>query len=131
VTSIIGNIEKLNLVLLGIGAILGWISALFHVPSFLLGGVFMQANFWLLKKIVRVLFAQFSGTERGKGFGVVWIVAKGVLFLLLLSGLFLHYPIQPVSFTFGVSLLLVTCMIVTLATSLRKPPGSLPHEQAL
>ncbi|MGE0823256.1 MAG: hypothetical protein AB7G75_24565 [Candidatus Binatia bacterium] len=109
----------MNILLLGVGAILGWSFSLLHVPSFLIGGVVMQANFWLLKKIVGILLRQFSGTNSGSGFGVLWILAKGVLFLLLLSALFLRYPIQPVSFTVGVSLLLVTCMIVTLSGSLK------------
>jgi len=45
------------------------------------------------------------------------LVAKKAIFLLLLSALFIRYPIQPVSFVLGVSLLLLTCVIVTLSGS--------------
>lgn len=98
--------------------IFGWL----HLPSFLLGGGVMQLNFWLLKKIVRALVVpaavqQKKGTLRA----LIVFLGKILLSLLLLSGIFLRYPIHLWSFMAGVSLLLVTCMIVTLLGS---PPGS-------
>jgi len=75
----------------------------------------MQLNFWLLKKVVRaVLVAPTSGGS-GKVRAALWFSAKGLLFLLLLSALFVRYPVQAGSFTCGVSLLLLSCVIVTLS----------------
>ena len=77
----------------------------------------MQLNFWLLKKIVANLLFRSEGNLPGKNGAVFWILVKGALFLLLLSALFIRYPIEPLSFMAGVSLLVVTCMIVTLFDS--------------
>jgi len=114
----IEKIERVNLILLGIGAALVGVTGWLHVPSFLLGGGVMQLNFWLLKKIVRAFIVPSSLQEkRGTLRVLVVFVGKVLLSLLLLSGLFLRYPIQAWSFLAGVSLLLLTCMIVTLSES--------------
>ena len=111
------KIERVNLALLGVSTLVGWGMSIVHVPSFLAGGVIMQLNFWLLKKIVANLLFRSDGNLPGKGGAVFWILVKGALFLLLLSALFIRYPIEPLSFMAGVSLLVVTCMIVTLFDS--------------
>jgi hypothetical protein len=110
----IEKIERLNLVLIGVGALAGWSTGVVHVPSFLLGGGIMQANFWLLKKTVRAVLSPLREGSSGKARAAVWFSAKGVVFLLLLSALFIRYPVHAGSFTVGVSLLLLTCVIVTL-----------------
>jgi hypothetical protein len=117
VDATIEKIERLNLVLLGIGTLIGWLTAVVHVPSFLLGGVIMQVNFWLLKKVVRSVLSVPREGSNGKARAAVWFSAKGLLFLLLLSALFIRYPVQAGSFIVGVSLLLLTCVIVTLSNS--------------
>ena len=111
----IEKIERLNLALLGAGTLAGWSTGWVHVPSFLLGGGIMQANFWLLKKVVRTVLAYPRAGGGGKARAALWFSAKGVLFLLLLSALFIRYPVQAVSFASGVSLLLVACVIVSLS----------------
>jgi hypothetical protein len=117
VDTTIEKIERLNLVLLGIGTLVGWLTALMHVPSFLLGGVIMQVNFWLLKKVVRTVLTTPQAGSNGKARAVLWFLAKGLFFLLLLSALFIRYPVQAGSFIVGVSLLLLACVIVTLSNS--------------
>ncbi|MBI3301175.1 MAG: hypothetical protein HYZ72_03730, partial [Deltaproteobacteria bacterium] len=113
----IEKIERLNLVLIGAGMLAGWGSGWVHVPSFLLGGGVMQANFWLLKKVVRTVLAPPRKGSSGKARAALWFSAKGVLFLLLLSALFVRYPVQAGSFVCGVSLLLLACVIVSLSGS--------------
>jgi hypothetical protein len=94
--------------------IFGWL----HFSSFLFGGAVMQLNFWLLKKIVRTLVVPAAVPQkRGTLRALIVFFGKILLSLFLLSGLFLRYPIQIWSFMAGVSLLLVTCMIVTLLES--------------
>jgi hypothetical protein len=117
VDTTIEKIEHLNLVLIGVGTLVGWLTALVHVPSFLLGGVIMQVNFWLLKKVVRTVLTTPQTGSNGKARAALWFSVKGLLFLLLLSALFIRYPVQAGSFTVGVSLLLLTCVIVTLSNS--------------
>ena len=111
------KIEKLNLALLGVGTLVGWGVNLVHVPSFLAGGLIMQINFWLLKKIVALLLFRSEENHLGRRSAVFLIISKGAIFLLLLSAMFIRYPIEPLSFMAGVSLLVLTCMIVTLFDS--------------
>ena len=111
------KIERLNLVLLGVGTLVGWGMNLVHVPSFLAGGLIMQINFWLLKKIVTLLLFRSEGNHPGRRSAVFLIISKGAIFLLLLSAMFIRYPIEPLSFMAGVSLLVLTCMIVSLFDS--------------
>jgi hypothetical protein len=117
VDTTIEKIERLNLALLGVGTLVGWGTGWMHVPSFLLGGGIMQVNFWLLKKVVRTVLAPAKTRSSGKARAALWFSAKGLLFLLLLSALFIRYPLQAGSFTLGVSLLLLACVIVSLSES--------------
>jgi hypothetical protein len=75
----------------------------------------MQVNFWLLKKVVRAALAPAEMATSGKARAALWFLAKGLLFLLLLSALFIRYPIKAGSFICGVSLLLLACVIVSLS----------------
>jgi uncharacterized membrane protein YeaQ/YmgE (transglycosylase-associated protein family) len=111
------KIERLSLALLVVGTLIGWAASLVHVPSFLAGGLIMQINFWLLKKIVALLLFRSEGHQPGRRSAVFLIISKGAIFLLLLSAMFIRYPIEPLSFMAGVSLLVLTCMIVTLFDS--------------
>ena len=126
----IEKIERLNLVLIGAGAFVGWVTGLLHVPSFLLGGGVMQVNFWLLKKLVRSVFSQSQARPGTKMQAVLWLSAKGLFFLLLLSAVFFRYPIQAKSFAAGVPLLLIACVLITLfeSKSGEDPPPSAQAE---
>ena len=115
--TMIEKIERLNLALIGAGTLAGWGTGWVHVPSFLLGGGIMQVNFWLLKKIVRTVLAPAKAGNSSKARAALWFSAKSLLFLLLLSALFIRYPVQPGSFIVGVSLLLLACVIVSLSES--------------
>jgi hypothetical protein len=115
VTKTIERIEVLNLVLVGIGAVIGWITGIIHVPSFVLGGGVMQANFWLLKKVVRCALAPVD--SRRKIHAALWLTVKGGFYLFLLSAVFIRYPIDAKSFVAGVPLLLIACMIIGLSKS--------------
>jgi hypothetical protein len=130
-STIITKIERLNLLLLGVGALVGWSLDMLHAASFLAGGLVMQANFWLWKRIAGVLLFQ---AQRGTGdarWAIFWVLLKGILFLLLISALFLRYPIRAGSFLLGVSLLLVTCMIVTLTGTGTRITSTVPNQQKI
>ena len=119
----IEKIEVLNLALVGAGAAIGWIAGIIHVPSFLLGGGVMQVNFWLLKKVVRSALASVDSQgsrdshPNSKIRVVLWLAAKAGLYVLLLSAVFIRYPIDAKSFVAGVPLLLIACMIIGLSRS--------------
>ena len=126
----IERIEVLNLALVGTGAAIGWITGIIHVPSFVLGGGVMQVNFWLLKKVVRSALASVDSPGSGdshlnsKTHVALWLAAKGGFYLLLLSAVFVHYPIDAKSFVAGVPLLLIACMIVGLSRPKDQPEHS-------
>ena len=107
----IEKIERLNILLVGVSALIGWLTGYVHVPSLIVGGVEMQANFWLLKKVVRTALSPSANEVGGKSRAVIWFLAKGLFFLVLLSSLFIRYPVHAGSFAVGVSLLLLACMI--------------------
>lgn len=111
----IERIEVLNLALVGTSAAIGWITEIIHVPSFVLGGGVMQANFWLLKKVVRSALTPVN--SRRKIHAALWLTVKGGFYLFLLSAVFVRYPIDAKSFVAGVPLLLIACMIVGLNRS--------------
>ena len=111
----IEKIEWLNLLLVGLCAGLGWLAGYGHIFSLILGGVVMQGNFWLLKKLVRSALSSSPKGWAGKSPAALWFVAKSVFFLVLLSTLLLRYPVHGQSFTVGVSLLLLACVIVGLS----------------
>ena len=116
--STIEKIERWHLVLLGAFAALMGVTGWLHAPSVLLGGGVMQLNFWILKKIVRALVVPTAlQQKKGAWRTIVIVFGKLTLSLLLLGGLFWRYPIEVWGFLAGVSLLLLTCMIVTLTES--------------
>ncbi|MCS6927244.1 MAG: hypothetical protein NZ578_15245 [Candidatus Binatia bacterium] len=108
------KIESLNIALVCSSALLGWATGIVHAPSLVLGGAVMQVNFWLLKKIVRAMLAPGAGRTNRRKRVAVWLMAKGALLLLLLSALFVRYPVRAGSFAIGASLLLLACVIVSL-----------------
>ncbi len=91
------------------------------MPSFLLGGGVMQVNFWLLKKAVRSALASvdaqgpWNSNLSRKIRVALWLAAKAGLYVLLLSAVFVRYPIDAKSFVVGVPLLLIACMIIGLS----------------
>ncbi len=112
---IIERIERLNFLLVGVSAIVGWGTGLLHPLSVILGGVVMGVNFWLLKKLLRSLLSQPG--ERAKARAALWLIGKAAFFLILISALFLRFSIQGGSFIVGISLLLLACVIVVLSKS--------------
>ena len=84
-------------------------------PALYLAVVLMQANFWLLKKVVRCALAPVD--SRSKIRAGLWLTVKGGFYLFLLSAVFVQYPIDAKSFVAGVPLLLIACMIIGLSRS--------------
>ena len=75
----IEKIEQLNILLIGLGAGISWATEYVHVPSLIVGGVVMQVNFWLLKKVVRTALSPSAHDVGGKSRAPIWFVAKAEL----------------------------------------------------
>ncbi len=69
--------------------------------SILAGGLFMTLDFHL----IRLLVSRLMAPQRSRTAALALLTAKVVLVLLLLAGLFLRLPIEPLSFALGATLL--------------------------
>jgi hypothetical protein len=81
--------------------------------ALLVGAVFMGVNFLSLSYGIRWVLAPFAG--RGKiRTGLTLLVLKLGLFLGVISSLFLRVQVDPLSFTFGFSSLLLAIVLERL-----------------
>ncbi|OGP18877.1 MAG: hypothetical protein A2038_15845 [Deltaproteobacteria bacterium GWA2_57_13] len=74
-----------------------------------LGGLFMGVNFVLLGLGIRYLLTPFAERRRVRT-GIFLLVLKLVLFLGLLSALFVRLDVDPASFAVGVTCLLLAVL---------------------
>ncbi|HEU4344368.1 MAG TPA: hypothetical protein VFU31_22640 [Candidatus Binatia bacterium] len=81
--------------------------------SALLGGLFIGVNFWLLGYGVAWVLAPLGSKGRVKA-GVGLLVLKSVVFLGLLTTLFFRFPIEALSFSLGVSTLIIAILLEAL-----------------
>jgi hypothetical protein len=103
------TILKLHVLLVAAATSTAVLTAPAAAPSLLLGGAVMGANFWLLAAIAR---RALGGTrQRPGGWVAVLVLVKFSSFIGLLGLLMRRAPVEPVSFGFGASLLLVACVV--------------------
>ena len=107
------RIGKIHVGLLGATGGVAYATHWAEPGSILLGGALMGANFYLLRLITNLLRPDaFDPEKRGRvALAVAAFVLKFGLFLGLLAALFRHLPIEGMSFAFGVTLLLVACVL--------------------
>jgi len=107
------RIGKIHVGLLGATGGVAYATHWAEPGSILLGGALMGANFYLLRLITNLLRPDaFDPEKRGRvALAVAAFVLKFGLFLGLLAALFRRLPIEGMSFAFGVTLLLVACML--------------------
>jgi len=74
------------------------------------GALFMGVNFLLLSCGISWVLTPFAGKGRIKT-GILLLVLKMILFLGLVSALFMRIQLDPLSFTFGFSSLLVAIVL--------------------
>jgi hypothetical protein len=86
--------------------------------AFLLGGLFMAINFFLLSYGVALLLTPLAGKGRVKT-GVGLLVVKSMLFLALLAGVFFRFEVDAISFGLGVSILLLAILVETVRTTVK------------
>ncbi|RMF19966.1 MAG: hypothetical protein D6760_12495 [Deltaproteobacteria bacterium] len=87
----------------GLSAAAGW----GRWESVVAGGAFMTADFHL----IRLLVSRLMAPERSRTAALALLTAKVVLVLLLLAGLFVRLPIEPLSFALGATLLPVAAVL--------------------
>jgi predicted benzoate:H+ symporter BenE len=107
------RIGKVHVGLLGATGVVAYATRWMEPGSVLLGGAVMGLNFWLLRLISNLLRPDaLDPAKRGRAaLAVAAFVLKFGLFIGLLAALFWHLPIEGLSFAFGVTLLLVACVI--------------------
>ena len=77
--------------------------------SLLLGGLFMGVNFLLLGFGIQYVLNPFAGKGRVRS-GILLLTLKLVLFLGLLSAMFLKFQFDAISFALGLTCLLVAAV---------------------
>ena len=119
------RIGKLHVSLVGATGSLAYATHWGEPGSLLLGGAVMGANVWLLRRIAGVLSGGgMNPAKRGRvALAVTAFVLKFGLFLGLLVALFWRLPIEGMSFAFGVTLLLVACVIEAVHDERRQVKG--------
>ena len=76
------------------------------------GGAVMLANYHL----IRMLVSQLIRPQLSKVWAVIVFVGKLALFFLLVAGAFYRLPIEPMSFAFGATQLLLATVVEALIT---------------
>ena len=99
-------------------AIAGWATGLADGTSVVLGGLVMWANFHLIRLLVSLLMRPGLG-PRAQVWALVLVTLKLLLAVVLVAGVFYQFPVAPMSFAAGASLLLVA--IVLEATVFGEP----------
>jgi hypothetical protein len=84
----------------------------------LIGGVFMGLNFFLLSFGVAWVLTPLANRGKVKA-GIALLVFKIVIFLALLSTMFFRFEIDAISFSLGVSSLLLAIVGEAVRTSLK------------
>ena len=107
------RIAKIHVALVAGGCAVAYATRWMEPASLLLGGAVMGANLWLLRVIGRAMAASAADTG-GQGrlaLALGAMILKFGLFLGLIAILFWRLPIEARSFTVGVTLLLVACVL--------------------
>lgn len=107
------HIAKIHVALVASGGVVAYTTRWMDPASLLLGGAVMGANLWLLRVIARALgsAAADPGRQGQLGLALGAMLLKFGLFLGLIAVLFWRFPIEAESFTVGVTLLLVACVL--------------------
>lgn len=107
------RVAKIHVALVAGGGVVAYATRWMEPASLLLGGAVMGANLWLLRVIASALGAAAADPERQGRLGVALgaMLVKFGLFLGLIAVLFWRLPIEAKSFTVGVTMLLVACVL--------------------
>ena len=82
-----------------------------HATSLLAGGAFMIADFHLIRMFVSRLIKPGVSSAAP----IVLLTLKFFLVIVLIVGVFYQFPIAPMSFAFGASLLLLAAVLEAVA----------------
>ncbi len=83
------------------------LSGVGSAPDLALGAGVMLANF----SLIRMLVSRLITPRANKAATSILVLAKFGLLLVLVAGVFLQLPIEPMSFAAGATLLLVACVL--------------------
>lgn len=100
----------MSVVLIVAVAAIGALSGTAHASSVALGGAFMLGNFHLLRMLVSRLIRPASGRGQ-RWWAIVVLALKSLLAVLLVAAVVFQFPVAPLSFAFGASMLLVAAVL--------------------
>ena len=112
----VGIVTAFLVLLLAGGA---WLAGRGAPRSILLGGAFMLVNFhlirWLVSRLVR--------PGKHKGTTLLLLGSRFALWLLLLAGVFWRFPVGPMSFAAGATMLVVALVLDATCLGAEIGPG--------
>lgn len=100
----VGRVSAVLVAVLAAATVLGGVG---DVTSVLVGGAFMLADFHL----IRILVSRLIKPGAGRGLAFVGLGLKFLLVLALVVAVFRQWPVEPLSFAAGVSMLLVAALL--------------------
>lgn len=100
-------VGRLSAVLVGLAAALSAMGSLGDVASVLAGGAFMLADFHL----IRILVSRLIRPGAGRALAYGGLALKFLLVLVLVVAVFRQWPVEPLSFAAGASMLLVAALL--------------------
>jgi len=104
------RISHVTLLLAAAGAGIGELSGVADGASIVCGGLVMWANFHLIRLLVSLLIRPGLGPW-AQMWGLSLLTLKLLLAVVLVAGVFHQFPVSPMSFAFGASMLLVATVL--------------------
>jgi len=130
VTLRVVNVDRIGwvtILMVAVAALGGEAVGAVNAVSVAAGGAFMLADFHLIRMLVSLLIRPGSGPW-GRASALLLLTLKFLLAVILLAGVLYQFPIAPMSFALGASMLLVACLLD--AIWLGEPVGPLDDARA-
>ena len=115
------RISRITVGLTAAAMLVGATTGTMQPASVAAGAAVMLANFHLLRFLVSLLIRPGSGT-REQAWAFALFLLKLTLALLLVAGVLYQFPVEPLAFAVGVTMLLIA--VVLEATVVAEPLGS-------
>ena len=104
------SVSRLTIVLTASLSLVGLWTGVPHPPSAAAGGAVMLANFHLIRMLVSLLMRPGLGPWAPVA-ALVLLTLKLALAVVLVAGVLYQFPVEPMAFAAGASMLLVSCVL--------------------
>jgi hypothetical protein len=106
----LARVSNLTIVLSALAAAIGGLTGIAHGWSVAIGGAFMLGNFHLLRLLVSLVMRPASG-RNARAWAVVLLTLKLLLAVVLVAAVIYQFPVAPLSFALGASMLLIAALL--------------------